>query len=807
MIKNYFKIAWRNITRHKGYAAINILGLAIGIASCLLILQYVAFELSYEDFHASKDRIYRVQQDRYDNGKLSTQWAAGAYAVGNSFKDAIPEIEAYVKLVADRPVITEKDNQPVKLEKVFFASGAFFSMFSYPLLQGNGDSALTKPFTAALSASSAKKIFGTTDVVGRPLKLNRNSDYTITAVYKDMPENTQLKPDILLSYATFQKFTTDSSGNGPETAWAWDGCLTYLKLRKDADPKAVEKKFIPIVKNATDKEFKQMNAAVIYKLQPLTDIHLYSHYIMEPGTNGDGNTVYLLMGIAFFIVIIAWVNYINLATARAISRAKEVGIRKVVGSLRKQLIVQFLSESAVLNGLAVLIAVVIVLISVPGFNALSGQQLSWSLFTNAGFWMALAALFIVGVFFSGMYPAFVLSGFKPIEVLKGKMVSTSKGALLRKGLVVFQFAASLFLLTGTYIVYKQIQFMRQQSLGIDLQQTLVVTHPTVLNDSTYVGNITALKQKLLQQTAVKNATVSSTVPGQPVDWNAGGIKLVGADESTQKQYRVIGVDYDYIKAYGLKIIAGRPFSKDYGTDDHAVIFNKKAIDQLGFNKPEEALGKKIDFWGDQYTIAGVTENFHQQSLREAVEPMILRLIPDVRGYLSVKTNTQNATAVIAAVQAEWSKLFPGNVFDYFFLDDHFDKQYKADQRFGKVFGLFTVLAILVACLGLFGLASFTTLQRTKEIGIRKVLGASVAGILQLLYREFALLLLIAFFVAVPVAWLTTSGWLQGYAFRLSIQWYYFIIPFVIITLVALITVSFQSIKAAVSNPVKSLRSE
>lgn len=807
MIKNYFKIAWRNITRHKGYAAINVFGLAIGIASCLLILQYVSFELSYEDFHANKERIYRVQQDRYDNGKLSTQWAAGAYAVGNAFKDAIPEIEEYVKLVADRQAIAEKDNQPVKLEKVFFASRAFFSMFSYPLLQGNGDSALTKPFTAALSETSAKKIFGTTDVVGRPLKLNRSNDYTITAVYKDMPENTQLKPDILLSYATFQKWTTDSSGNGPETAWAWDGCLTYLLLRKDADPAAVEKKFIPIVKKATGEQFKPMNAAVVYKLQPLDDIHLYSHYIMEPGTNGDGNTVYLLMGIAFFIVIIAWVNYINLATARAIRRAKEVGIRKVVGSLRKQLIFQFLSESAVLNGLAVLIAVMIVLLSIPWFNALSGQQLSWTLFANAGFWAALAALFVIGVFFSGMYPAFVLSGFKPIEVLKGKLTGTSKGVLLRKGLVVFQFAASLFLLTGTFIVYKQIQYMRQQSLGLDVGQTLVIPQPIVLTDSAYVGNITALKHNLLQLTAVKSATVSTTIPGQPVDWNAGGIKLAGADESTQKQYRVIGVDFDYIKAYGLKIIAGRPFSKDYGTDDHAVIFNKKGIEQLGFNKPQDALGKKIDFWGEQYTIAAVTENFHQQSLRDAVEPMIIRLIPDVRGYLSVKTSAQDAAAVIAAVRAEYSKLFPGNVFDYFFLDDHFDKQYKADQRFGKVFGLFTVLAILVACLGLFGLASFTTLQRTKEIGIRKVLGASVARILQLLYSEFALLLLIAFFVAVPVAWLTTSGWLQGYAYRLSIQWYYFIIPFLIITAVALITVSFQSIKAAVSNPVKSLRSE
>lgn len=807
MIKNYFKIAWRNITRQKGYAAINILGLAIGIAACMLILQYVSYELSYEDFHVNKDRIFRVQQNRYDNGKLTTQWVGGAYAVGNSFKDAIPEIEEYVKLVPNDHVITEKNNEPIKLDKVFFASGAFFRLFTCPLVQGNGDSALTKPFTAALSESSAKKIFGTTDVVGKPLNLNRNSEYTITAVYRDMPENSQLRPDILLSYGTFQKWTTDSTGNGPETAWAWDGCLTYLLLRKDADPKAVEKKFIPVVEKATGEKFKKLNASVVYNLQPIKDIHLYSHYIGEPATNGDGKTVYLLLGIAFFIVVIAWVNYINLATARAINRAKEVGIRKVVGSQRKQLILQFLSESAVLNGVALLIALVIVVVAIPGFNSLSGQQLSWALFSKLNFWAGLAALFFIGVFFSGLYPAFVLSGFRPIEVLKGKITGTGKGSLLRKGLVIFQFAASLFLLIGTFVVYKQIQFMRKQSLGLNVEQTLVVIQPTVLTDSTYIGNMATLKERLVQMPFIKSATVSTSIPGEAVGWNAGGIRLVGTDESTQKQYRVIGVDYDYIKAYGLKMIAGRSFSKDFGTDDHAVIFNKKGIEQLGFNKPEEALGKKIDFWGEEFTIAGVTDNFHQQSLRESFEPLILRLIPDIRGFLSIKTNSQNAATTIAKVKAEWNSFFPGNVFDYFFLDDHFDEQYKADQRFGQVFGLFTTLAILVACLGLFGLASFTTLQRTKEIGIRKVLGASVASILQLLWREFALLLVIAFFVAAPVAWITTSNWLQGYAFRLGIQWYYFVIPFIIIIAVALLTVSFQSVKAAVANPVKSLRTE
>jgi putative ABC transport system permease protein len=806
MIKNYCKIAWRNIARQKGYSAINILGLAIGIAACMLILQYVSFELSYENFHVNKDRIYRVQQDRYDNGKLATQWVGGAYAAGNSFKEAIPEIEDYVKLVPGDPAIAAISNQPLKIEKVFFAGSSFFNIFTYPLVAGEADSALVQPFTAALSESTAKKIFGTADVVGKPLRLNRSNNYTITAVYKDAPANTQVRPDLLLSYATFVKFR--GPNNNPETAWLNDGCLTYLLLRKGVSPSIVEKKFVPVVDKAAGADLKRLNASVTYLLQPLSDIHLYSNYMMEPAPNGDGKTVYLLLGIAFFIVIIAWINYINLATARAISRAREVGIRKAIGSQRKQLVIQFLSESALLNGIALLLALILLIAAIPGFNALSGQQLSFSLLGTQSFWLGLTALFIAGVFFSGLYPAFVLSGFKPIEVLKGKMTSTSKGALLRKSLVVFQFAASLFLLIGTLLVYKQIQFMRQQSLGVNIDQTLVVKPPTVKTDSTYFQNIAALKNTLVDQISIKGITESTSIFGEPVQWNAGGIKLVGADETTQKQYRVIGVDYDFVTVFGLKLIAGRNFSKDFGTDEHAVIFNKKGIEQLGFTDPAAAIGKKIDFWGEQFTIAGVAENFHQQSLREAYEPLILRLIPAAQGYLSLQLQaTAGVDKTIGLVKTEWNKIFPGNTFEYFFLDDHFDQQYKADQRFGQVFGLFTALAILVACMGLFGLASFTTLQRTKEIGIRKVLGASVKGILGLLYKEFALLLLVAFLVAAPMAWIAAASWLKGYAFRLGMQWYYFVLPFVSIIFIALVTVSFQSVKAAIANPVKSLRTE
>jgi putative ABC transport system permease protein len=807
MLKNYFKTAWRNIRRHKAYSALNILGLAIGIAGCMLILQYVSFELSYENFQQFKNRIYRVQQDRYDNGKISTQWAAGAFGVGNSFKAAIPEIEDYVKVIQNDRVTAEVRNQPVKIEKVYFTNASFFSIFTYPLIAGDKTTALKEPFTAALSATTAIKLFGTTNIIGKPLELNRNSNYRITAVYRDAPVNTQLKPDILLSYATFQKWTTDSTGGGPETAWEWDGCLTYLLLHHGSDPFVVERKMVPVVKKFTEGDMKKFNAAVVYHLQPLTDIHLYSHYMMEPGENGDGKTVYLLLGIAFFIVVIAWVNYINLATARAITRAREVGVRKAVGSKRSQLIAQFLSESAVLNAVALILALIILVLAIPGFNAVSGQHLSFSLFTRPVFWLGLIGLFFIGAFFSGLYPAFVLSGFDPVDVLKGKLTTSGQGNLLRKFLVVFQFVASLFLLIGTVVVYQQIQFMRRQSLGININQTLVLPRPLVGIDSTFLQRITAFKQELQQIPSIQHITVSTSIAGEPVGWNAGGIKLVGQDESKQKQYRVIGVDYDYIKTYGLKIIAGRQFDRSFGSDKHSVIFNRMGIEHLGFNNPEEAIGKKIDFWGDQYTIEGVAENFHQQSLREAYEPLILRLMPDVNGSISLNISASNVSQTIQSVKKEWDKLFPGNTFEYFFLDDHFNDQYKADQQFGKVFGVFTSLAILVACLGLFGLASFTTLQKTKEIGIRKVLGASVVNILNLLYREFAGLLAIAFFITVPLAWISSNSWLQNYSFRIRMHWLYFILPFLLIVLIALLTVSYQTIKAALANPVRSLRIE
>ena len=804
MLKNYFKIAWRNLVRNKAFSAINIVGLAIGVAACLLILQYVAFELSYDDFNKNKNQIFRVTQDRYNEGKLSTQWAAGVMAAGNSFKEAFPEVEDYVKILQRGSTILDFGEKSRKVEKVAIASNSFFSIFTYPVIYGDPKTALTDVNSVAISQSVAQSLFGSENPVGKTILSNKRRPFKITAVYADMPANSHFKADILVSYATF---LDNVKPDNPETAWQWDGCLTYVKLRPGTDVKALEAKFPALVDKLAGAEHKKYNSAAIYHLQPLKDIHLYSHLMMEAEPNGDGNTVYLLLGIAFFIVVIAWVNYINLATARAVNRAKEVGVRKAVGSQRSQLIWQFMTESIVLNGLAIGLAIILVMLALPGFNEMSGQKLSFELLRGQVFWLPLVVLFLVGAFLSGLYPAFVLSGYKPVLVLKGKVANTFQGILLRKSLVVFQFAASMFLLVGTMSVFHQISFMRSQSLGLDITQTLIINPPIVAEDSTFMQQMAAFKEELLRQSGIRKVAASGVVPGEASQWNAGGIRLKGADDKMGKQYRILAVDHDFVDAYDMKLIAGRNFSKAFGADPKAVIFNKMGVKQLGFNNPEEAIGKEINFWGEIFTIVGVTDNFHQQSLKDAYEPLILRLIPDVRGYFSVKLNTGSVSQTIDRIHTEWNKFFPGNPFEYQFLDERYNNQYAADQRFGQVFGVFTGLAILVACLGLFGLASFTTTQRTKEIGIRKVLGSSVFEIVSMLFKEFTILILIAFVVAIPLAWYAVDRWLQGYAFHTNIAWWLFVLPLFMVLLIAIITVSFQSIKAALMNPVKALRTE
>lgn len=800
MFKNYLLVALRNLKKNKAFSFINILGLAIGMAACLLIIQYVTYELSFDNFHVKKERIFRVDQDRYNNGKLSTKWTAGAFAVGNAIK-VLPEVEDIAKLVGAGDVLASYKDQKMVIHNTYFASEDFFNVFTFPLLSGDPKTALKDPNSVVISQEIADKLFHGADAVGKSILINNDSPVKVTGVMKKWPDNTHMKCDYLLAYSTIYKY----AGNDLDTRWRNDGCITYVLLRPGADAKAVEKKF-SVITNKAYEQFKSDGDGAVYRLTPVQAIHLTPDRMGEMQANTDGKSVYLLLGIAIFVIIIAWINYINLATARGVNRAKEVGVRKTLGSAKAQLVTQFMFEAGLLNLMSLVLAFILIACFLPIFSSVSGLHLSFTLFVNSIFWLTVVAMLLIGTVFSGFYPAIVLSSYKPVDVIKGKLSAAQGGSILRKSLVVFQFAASMFLLIGSLTVFKQVQFMQKQDLGLKVDQTVIIQAPLAKIDSFY-RNIRSFKRESLQMPEVKSVAVSTTIPGDPVFWNAGGIKLVGEDDKNAKQYRVIGVDYDFLTAYNLKVLAGRVFGESFRTDTGSLVFTKKGAEQLGFNKPADALGKRVFFWGKNYTVVGVVDNFHQQSLHDAYDAIIFRCIPDVRGAVSVKVSSTNIQATLQGLQTKWKTYFPGDEFNYFFLDQHFNAQYKADQRFGQVFGIFTLIAILVACLGLFGLVSYTIVQRTKEIGIRKVLGASVNNILQLLYKDFAWLIVIAFVVSIPLAWYAIEKWLQSYAFRINIGVFLFIIPFLVVSIIAFVTVSFISIKAALTNPVKSLKTE
>ena len=805
MLRNYLKIALRNLFRNKGFALINITGLAVGMAATLLIFQYVAFERSYDRFHQKANRIFRVKAERYEKGVLSTEWAGGPFAVGNHLKGAFQEVDDFVKVYVRNNLLLEANDRKYKVEKGAFATPSFFRVFSYPLLTGNEKTALTEPNTGVISASLAKRLFGAKNPLGQTISIEREFPVRVTGVYQDFPKNSHLQADYLMSFSTFQRLVNPKNepDKNVDNAWNWDGCLTYLVLKQGVNPQKLDAKFPALLTTLQQRDPKTGDGLALH-LQPLPDIHLHSHFMMEASTNGDGNSVYVLLCVAFFIIAIAWINYINLATARAIGRAKEVGVRKAIGSYRSQLIGQFLIESALLNFLAVVVAFIVIVAALPLFNQFTDQQLTYSFVGSARFWLSLGTMYAIGTVLSGAYPAFVLSNFNPVSVLKNGAYVFKQGVFLRKSLVVIQFSASVFLLIGTITVFRQLQFMRSQSLGIDIGQTLVLGKP--MNDSTRINQTKAFKEYLIRQSPIKSVAVSGNIPGEKVEFNAGGIRLAGTPEAVGKQYRVIGVDYDFIDSYGMKVIAGHNFDPKLG-EKNAVVFNRTGLKHLGFDSPEKALGQKIDFWGDILTIVGVVDNFHQQSLREAYEPLILRLDPGVNGQLSIKIADENPGHAIALVKKAWAQFFPTDPFDYSFLDERYEKQYRADERFGQVFGFFTSMAIFIACLGLFGLATFTAEQRTKEIGVRKVLGASVTSIVGLLSKNFLKLVLIAIVIASPLAWYAMHVWLQDFAYKTDIEWWVFALAGLLAVGIALLTVSFQSVKAALMNPVKSLRSE
>ena len=822
MIRNYLKIAYRNLLKNKVFSLINILGLAIGMAACLLILRYVVFESSYDSFHRQGNRLYRVALQSSIFGNATDVSVANHPGVGRTLQQDFPEVTNFTRLF---PISIWIETLAVQIpgggreetyieENAYVADTSFLSLFSFPLLEGDPASALRERNTVVLTAATAQKYFGTTDVVGRTLYMDGDDEaMPITGVLADIPENTHLHFDMLVSAATMSGLDANSEA---QFNWKWPEFYTYVQLAPGTDPAALEAKFPAFIDRHMGAIEEQYKFTTRFFLQPVADIHLQSNYLKEIKSNNSQTIVTFLLLIGCLIVLIAWVNYVNLSTAKATERAREVGIRKVAGAHRRELIIQFLLESLFINGVAILLAMVIVHLVWPYFQQLTGRSLdnTFGWWLQAPFSLILLGFLFVGTLLSGLYPAFILSAFRPLQVLKGKLYHagssrSGRRITLRQGLIVFQFLVSIVLMAGTLGAYQQLRYMRNQSLGFDQEQLLIVKAPS-LRDSTFIDKSDALKTEWQQNATVGEITLSSEIPGKEIKAPTDFRRASGSSEDLKVTY-VVGVDEDFLPTYNMQLVAGRFFDKNRPADEGKVVLNEQAVALLGYTSPEEALGQRVYVWrgGDfEGEIIGVLANYHQRSLDNAYDP-ILMLNDDFfpNNYFSLKVNTDDLGQTIDHIEAEYARFFPNNPVEYFFLNDFFDQQYRADQRFGQIFTLFAVLAIFIACLGLFGLATYTAQHRTKEIGIRKVMGASVASIVTLLSQDFIKLVFVASLLALPLAYFALYRWLESYAFRIEVQWWFLVIPVVVVLIIALFTVSFQTIKAAVANPVEALRSE
>lgn len=807
MLYSYFRTAFRSLLKNKAFSFLNILGLAIGMACCMVIFQYVTFEKSYDTFHSNNENLYRVQYNSYKDGITIFECAAAVPAVGKAMKENFPEIEDYAIAFPSAGVVSYGDIN-FREERVQLATPSWLTMFDWELIQGDIASALDGPKKMVLTESTARKYFGTEDPVGKSLKWSNGwftADYLVTGVVKDVPDNSHIRFSILASHSTLR----EASGGDSETSWGWYDHNTYVSLQPGVDPKDFDKRFAEYLYSIQGTEFEESGRLSEFLLQPINDIHLKSSLLQEsePEENGDAQSVYFLGVLAIFILVIAWVNYINLASAKSMERAREVGVRKVLGAYKGQLIRQFIVESIVVNLLAAMISLGIVALVLPYFNNLTGSPLSLALIFNSGTWVVVLSVFLGGAFLSGIYPAFVLSSFRPIVVLKGKLSTSGKGAMLRKSLVTFQFLASVFLIAGTIIVYKQLEFLKNRDLGFKMESTLVIKGPSVLQvDSLYANYLEGFKNEVTSIAAISGLSTATNVPGDEIFWTYGA-KRAEAPVSDLKTVYHVGIDYEYVPNFDIKVLHGRNYDRSFPTDEAGIMLNLAATQFLGFENPEDAIGEKVTDGGEESEVIGVLDNYNQMSLKSTVAPIIYRLQPNGNSFYALKLQSNNTSLITEQVKASWDNFFPGNPMDYFYLDSFYNRQYAKDDQFGTVFSIFSVLAIIVSCLGLFGLSAFSALQRTKEIGVRKVLGASVSSILLLLSREYLYLILFAVGLGVPLTYLVMNNWLDNFAYRTEISWLTFALAAFIVLGVALLTVSFQTVKSARTNPSNTLRNE
>lgn len=793
MLKNYFKIAFRNLWKHKVFSLINILGLTVGMSACLLISMYVHFELTYDAFHSKADRIYRVVTDiKTPSETIHAGITSWAYAP--AMKQDFPEVESFARINGGSFLVRKGDIK-FQEEATVFADSSLFRVFDFKLVKGDPGTALKEPLSIVFTEKAAKKYFGDSDPIGQTLLLSGDRlPAKVTGVMQDMPENSQIKGDMFISMATM----TQRFNRGVDEEWGNFGATSYVLLKPGTNSKAFEKKLPAFMERRAGKLMQEAKMRYTLFLEPLRDVHLHS--TRDVAEKGSMNNVYVFSVVAVFILLIACINFVNLTTARSAERAREVGIRKVVGAARSLLARQFVSESVMLCLIAFLFSIMLSAGLVPLFNNLAGKVVVTGLFADPSFlvYMFLAAI-VIGVL-AGIYPALVLSSFEPVTVLKGRFTTSVKGILLRKGLVTVQFAISIALIIATMVVFIQMRYMRNRDLGFSKDQMLVI-------NTEGDPKRAAFKESLVGLAGVKSSAASSSVPGSfnpgaysEIENKSGDLQVANLD--------LYFVDFDYIPQFGLKMAAGRAFSKKFGTDTtQAMVVNEAASRLLGYARPEEALGRRFRQWGREGTIIGVVKDFHFRSLQENIKPLTMRIEPRSSDLVSVKIEGGRLKETVAAIEEKWKGLMPDRPFSYYFMDEFFDRQYRSEERFEKLFLNFAILAIFISCLGLLGLASYSTMQRTKEIGVRKVMGASVASIVALLSRDFLKLVLIAFVVASPVAYFGMERWLQNFAYRTDIYWWVFALAAVLSTAIAFATVSFQSIKAAIMNPVKSLRSE
>ena len=813
MLSNYLKIAWRTLRKQGGYTAINVVGLALGLACCLLITLYVVDELSYDRFNAKADRIYRLHSDIKFGGDVLNM-AVTPDPLGPTLKQDYPQVEQFTRLHqrGTWSVSRAGTTSTVREDNITFADSTVFDVFTLPLLAGDPKQALAQPNSVVISEAAATRHFGKQNPVGQTLLFNKQA-YKVTALMRNMPTNSHFRADFLLS------MRNDDYQWGQ---WLSNNHHTYVVLRPGVDATVFAKNLDAVAEKyagpqlvsflgSTMAQFRQANNRFRFTMMPLTDIHLRSKQTIELAPVGDISYVYIFSAVALFILLIAGINFMNLATARSASRAKEVGVRKVLGSGQGQLMNQFMTESVLTTTLAMVLAVGLVAAALPLFNDVAAKQLTINgLLTPLWLLVLLTVPLIVGLL-AGVYPAIFLSSYRPIAVLKGKVMASSGQALLssarlRSGLVVFQFMMSVLLIIGTIVVYRQMRYIQTKNLGFNRQQVLVVNGADGLGKQAET-----FRQAVLQLPGVANGTVSGFLP-TPSDRSSTVFFPEGQIEQ-QKGVNMQnwGIDYDYLKTMGMQVVQGRGFSRSFGADSSGIMLNETAAKLFG---GKAIIGKRIAVYADvvnkltkSYTVIGVVKNFNYESLRQEVGALSL-ILAGSTGSVSFRLNgSSNLPALVRQIEANWKRLAPGQAFSYTFLDDNFDQMYRTEQRVGTLTLTFSVLAVLIACLGLFGLAAFTAEQRTKEVGVRKVLGASVSSLIGLLSKDFLKLVLIAIVIASPLAWYAMHRWLQDFAYRVDIEWWVFALAGALAIGIALLTVSFQSIKAALMNPVKSLRSE